>query len=127
MEPCIPKMIHFGNVEELNLPKTIDGPGMNSSLSLDGTSNQVREERRVHELRHLAIILHENHCKEEEECDWKDEEWVNLEINHHKAEFYDKAEKVYNYFGFDFKAAKTFIEFLDTCPQASRIFFNSLI
>lgn len=89
-------------------------------------NQQERQDKKIHELRHLAIMLHENHCVDGEECQWKFEDWFNLEINHHKAEFFDKAEKVYNYFGQDFQATKKFIELLETCPKAARIFFQHL-
>lgn len=98
---------------------------MNTHIKCDPVSHE-KAERRLHEIRHLAILLHDSHCNDGEECEWKFEDWFNLEINHHKAEFFDKAEKVYNYFNQDFSGAKKFIELLETCPKASRLFFQNL-
>jgi len=89
-------------------------------------TQQEHENKKIHEIRHLAIVLHDTHCNDGKECEWKFENWVNLEINHHKANFYDKAEKVYNWFGQDYQGAKRFIELLETCPNASKMFFQNL-
>jgi len=99
--------------------------GKNNLSLKKETMNQQLAERRLHEIRHLAILLHETYCQDKGKCEWKFEDWVNLETNHHKAEFFDKAEKIYNYFG-DYQGAKKFVELLETCPPASRMFFNKL-
>lgn len=96
---------------------------MNKSQKITILTN-LEHERRMHEIRYLATRLHET-IREDEEDEWDYEDWVNLEINHRKAEFFDKAEKIYNYFG-NFQGAKKFIELMEICPQASRMFFNSL-
>lgn len=88
-------------------------------------TRQEREEKRIHELRGLAIILHEKYC-EDKDCCWKDEDWFNLDINHHKGDYFDKAEKVYNNFGQNLQATKKFFEMIELCPEAGRMIFHTL-
>lgn len=88
-------------------------------------TRQEREEKRIHDIRGLAIILHENYCKDEN-CSWKYEEWFNLDINHHKGDYYDKAEKVYNNFNQNMHAAKKFFEMIALCPEAGSMIFHTL-
>lgn len=91
------------------------------------TTFAKQREHQVEAIRHLAIHLHDNFCNDGEECEWKLEEWVNLNSQSpHKADFYDKAEKIYNYFDFDFKMAKKFVEFIEINPKAARMLVQSL-
>lgn len=77
-------------------------------------------------LRNLAAFIHQNFCNESD-CQWEQENWLALEINHHRAEFYDKAEKIYNYFDQDIYIANKVVQFLLISPIAENFFENLLV
>lgn len=89
------------------------------------TTQQEYANNRIEGIRHLATHIYENFCDDEEtKAEWDLELWVNLDSQSPtKAEFYDKAEKIYNYLG-GYQEAKKFIELIETCPKAARTFFN---
>lgn len=105
--------------------ETLSAGTMAKAIEYCCSNHQEREEKRIHDIRGLAIILHEQYC-EDEKCDWKNEDWFNLDINHHKGDYYDKAEKVYNNFNQDLHATKKFFEMIQLCPKAGKMIFHTL-
>lgn len=77
-------------------------------------------------LRNLATFIHQNFCQDPD-CQWEQENWLALEINHHRAEFYDKAEKIYNYFDQDIYIANKVVQFLLISPSAKNFFETLLV
>ena len=83
----------------------------------------MNTEKNIQDIRTLATLLHDNFCTADfQDCTWEEEDWLSLEINHHRADYYDKAEKIYNYFDQNALTANKVVQFILTSPAASQFF-----
>lgn len=93
----------------------------------DSDPKENKFPKNIQDVHKLAKFLHAALCNNKWDCSWTQEDWLSLEIHHHRAEFYDKAEKIYNYFDQNEYFANKFIQLLISQPETAKLFFDKLM